>query len=59
MDVDSDDPPSLVEVKASHTEQVPDSTTAQLKDLSLTKVPMTIVTGNYPKHILPSSKIAC
>jgi len=55
MDIDSDEPPSLVEVNGSHREEAPDSTctTAQLKDLSLMKVPLTIVTGMSPKIELP------
>ncbi len=45
MDIDSDEPPSLVEVNTSHADPAPDPTTTQLKDLSITKVPLTIVTG--------------
>lgn len=56
MDIDDDEPPSLVEIKASHTENAPDPTTVQLQDMSLTKVPLTIVTGIFPSKTfhLPS-----
>ncbi len=52
MDIDSDEPPSLVEVEGSDREEAPESTstTAQLKDLSLMKVPLTIVTGRSPRN---------
>ena len=59
MDIDSDEPPNLVEVQTSDAEPAPDPTTAQLKDLSITKVPLTIVTGIHPKAPLPPSKFPC
>lgn len=48
--MDQDEPPSLVAVEEI-PEQAPDPTTSQLKDLTLTKVPLTIVTGRVPYTI--------
>lgn len=45
MDTDEDEAPSLVDLIRPDT----DSTAAQLQDLSLTKVPLTIVTGRLAK----------
>lgn len=61
MDVDSEEPPTLVEVQTPQPKETPDSTTAQLQDLSLTKVPLTIVTGTMvpPRAILSSVDTNC
>lgn len=52
MDLDGDEPPSLVQAKGSPSEEAPDPTTTQLQDLSITKVPLTIITGMYHRSIV-------
>ncbi len=54
MDVEEDGPPSLVNVDETD-HGAPDPNTRQLQDLSLTKVPLTIVTGT--RHSQHRSRI--
>lgn len=47
--MDNEEPPSLVDVdEAPKQAEVVDTTAMQLEDLSLTKVPLTLVTGKPP-----------
>lgn len=47
MDVDDEEIPALVGVdNAAFEAQIADAPTAQLQDLSLTRVPLTIITGS-------------
>ncbi len=45
MFVDEEEPPSLVDVSHTSASAVANAITSQLQDVSLTKVPLTIVTG--------------
>ena len=50
MDIDEEEPPSLVDVEiqaggGADPTDAPDPVTTQLQDLNLKKVPLTIVTG--------------
>ncbi len=45
MFVDEEEPPSLVDVSHPSASAVANAITSQLQDVSLTKVPLTIVTG--------------
>lgn len=45
MFVDEEEPPSLVDVTHTSASAAANSIDSQLQDLSLTKVPLTIVTG--------------
>ena len=45
MFVDEDEPPNLVEITHLSASAVADPITSQMQDVSLTKVPLTIVTG--------------
>lgn len=55
MDIDDEEIPNLVGVGNTADEaQVGDASTAQLQDLSLVKVPLTIVTGSSFVSLCPS-----
>ena len=45
MFVDEEEPPSLVDVSHTSASAVANAITSQLQDVSLTKVPLTIITG--------------
>lgn len=45
MDVAQEEPPDLVEMGAPDNDNAPDALQSQIEDLSLSKVPLTIVTG--------------
>lgn len=51
MDVAQEEPPDLVDVGAPDHDSAPDALQSQLEDLSLSKVPLTIVTGIMPTRM--------
>lgn len=53
MDVAQEGPPDLVEVGAPDNDSDPDTLQSQIEDLSLSKVPLTIVTGTKPMRMDP------
>ena len=54
MDIDQDEPPDLVDtdesVLQSNPPPAPDPTATQMQDLSISKVPLTIITGCSDHH---------
>lgn len=50
MDLQDEEPPSLVNMNETNT-VAPDPTATQLQNLSLAKVPLTIVTGMRFVHL--------
>ena len=52
MDSTQDEPPDLIEVDLPENKIAPDTLQSQVEDLSISKVPLTIVTGIVP--IAPS-----
>lgn len=54
MDIDQDEPPDLVDtdeaVLQSNPPPAPDPTATQMQDLSISKVPLTIITGCSTRH---------
>lgn len=51
MDVAQEEPPDLVDVGAPDHDSAPNALQSQLEDLSLSKVPLTIVTGIMPTRM--------
>lgn len=48
MDSTQDEPPDLIEVGPTEFEIISDTLQSQVEDLSISKVPLTIVTGMVP-----------
>lgn len=53
MDVAQEGPPDLVEVGAPDNDSASDTLQSQIEDLSLSKVPLTLVTGTKPTRLDP------
>ena len=57
MESTQDEPPDLIEVGLSENEMAPDTLQSQVEDLSISKVPLTIVTGTDPVRTESASRV--